>query len=138
MSQRDAKLAKAEPDSELDEHAYAVIGAAIAVHRVLGPGLLESVYEEAFCIELAHREIPFERQVPLTVGYRQRRVGEVKLDVLVGGRLIVELKSVDRLGPIHTAQLLSYLKVARLRLGLLVNFNVTELRQGIKRLINSP
>jgi len=107
------------------------------VHRVLGPGLLESVYEEAVCIELRLREISFARQVRLSVEYKQHRVGKARLDLLVGQQLIVELKAVDRIAPVHVAQLLSYLKVARLRLGLLVNFNVREVRTGIRRLVNT-
>jgi GxxExxY protein len=113
-----------------------VIGAAIDVHRSLGPGLLESVYEEALCVELTWLGIPFARQVSLHVNYRSHRVGEAKLDLLVDQRLIIELKAVDRIAPIHLAQLLSYLKITKLRLGLLINFNVTELRSGIKRCIN--
>jgi len=127
-----------EPTTELDALAYVVIGAALEVHRTLGPGFLGSVYEEALCIELTQREIPFERQVSCSVQYKQHRIGVAKLDLIVGGKLIVELKAVDSLAPIHVAQLLSYLKMARLHLGLLINFNVPELRHGIKRLINSP
>jgi GxxExxY protein len=132
-----AEIRRAEPGVELDRLAYAVIGAVITVHSALGPGLLESVYEEALCIELALRGIPFARQVALGVEYKDHHVGEARLDVLVADQLILELKSVDRLAPIHAAQLLSYLKIARLRLGLLINFNVPQARQGIRRLINT-
>jgi GxxExxY protein len=141
MNRQDAKGAKKNwgdgPGREVDRLAYAVIGGLIEVHRFLGPGLLESVYEEALCVELGLRRISFARQVALSVEYKQHRVGEARLDVLVGEKLILELKAVDSLAPVHVAQLLSYLKIARLRLGLLVNFNVPELRTGIRRLINT-
>ena len=132
-----AEIRRDEPGQELDRLTYAVIGAVIDVHRVLGPGLLESVYEEALCVELKLRGISFARQVRLSVEYKQHRVGKARLDLVVGERLILELKAVDRLAPIHVAQLLSYLKIARIRLGLLVNFNVREVRTGIKRLVNT-
>ena len=115
-----------------------MIGAAIEVHRVLGPGFLESVYEEAFCVELTARRIPFTRQIPAAVTYKGHQVGEHRLDVLVSGQLIVELKAVDELAPIHTAQLISYLKATGRRLGLLINFNVPVLKEGIKRIVLSP
>jgi GxxExxY protein len=126
-----------EPDKETDGLAAAVIGAAIEVHRVLGPGYLESVYEEALAIELGLQHFPFERQRPITVKYKKHPVGEGRLDFLAGGRLIVELKAVDALAPIHTAQVISYLKTLSLPLGLLINFNVPLLKQGIKRVILS-
>ena len=114
-----------------------VIRAAIEVHRALGPGLLESIYEEALCVELALANIPFERQVSMRVHYKRQDIGNVKLDLLVCDQLIVELKTVDSIAPVHVAQLLSYLKIKRLELGMLLNFNVSELRQGIKRIINT-
>jgi GxxExxY protein len=114
-----------------------VIGAAIEVHRVLGPGLLESIYEEALCVELALAHIPFERQVPMKVHYKRHEIGAAKLDLLVGGQLVVELETVESIAPVHVAQLLSYLKINHLKLGLLLNFNVAELRHGIKRVINT-
>jgi GxxExxY protein len=126
-----------EPDKETDELAAAVIGAAIEVHRVWGPGYLESVYEEALAVELGLQRIPFERQKPSAVEYKGRPVGEGRVDLLVGGRLIVELKAVDALAPIHTAQVISYLKTLNLPLGLPINFNVPLLKQGIKRIILS-
>jgi GxxExxY protein len=128
----------AEPTPELDRLAHEVIGAAIEVHRVLGPGFLESVYEEAFCVELTARRIPFTRQIPAAVTYKGHQVGDHRLDVLVSGQLIVELKAVDELAPIHTAQLISYLKATGRRLGLLINFNVPVLKEGIKRIVLSP
>jgi len=126
-----------EPAEKLDELAKAVIGAAIEVHRELGPGFLESVYEEALCVELKLKGIPFERQVPIAVDYRGYRVGESRLDLLVDQALAVELKAVDVLAPIHHAQVLSYLKALGGRLGLLINFNVPVLKNGIKRIVLS-
>jgi GxxExxY protein len=121
--------------AELDRVSYLTIGAAIEVHRILGPGLLESIYEEALCVELASRKLPFARQVPAKVMYKQHSIGEVRLDLVVCDRVVLELKATDGIAPIHVAQLLSYLKATRLRLGLLINFNVPELRHGIKRLV---
>jgi GxxExxY protein len=127
-----------EPSVELDRLAHRVIGAAIEVHGVLGPGFLESVYEEALCVELTFRGIPFARQVPIGVQYKGERVGEARLDLLVDQTLVVELKAVEVLAPIHVAQILSYLKATRLHLGLLISFNVTLLRRGIRRVIYTP
>ena len=126
-----------EPSTEIDQLARAVIGAAIEVHRVLGPGFLESIYEEALCIELESRGIPFARQVPVAVDYKGRKIGESRLDLLVGESLIVELKAVEALAPIHSAQVISYLKATRRHLGLLINFNVPVLREGLKRIVLS-
>ena len=99
-----------EPDKTLDELAHAVIGAAIEVHRNLGPGFLESVYEEALGVELEPSGIRFQRQVPISMTYKGRAVGEARLDLLVNDVLIVELKAVDAFAPIHGAQVISYLK----------------------------
>ena len=126
-----------EPDAELDGLARQVIGAAIEVHRHLGPGLLEEVYEEALCMEFDLRKIPFMRQERVGISYKGRPVGKGKLDLLVGGRLIVELKSVEKLAPIHSAQIISYLRMTRRMLGLLINFNVPVLKEGIKRVVLS-
>ena len=126
-----------EPNKELDFLAHEVIGAAIEVHRLIGPGYLESVYEEAFSVELNLRKIDFTRQVIIGVNYKDHIVGEGRLDFLVGGKLVVELKAVDMLAPIHTAQVLSYLKATGLRLVLLINFNASILRNGLKRIILS-
>lgn len=115
-----------------------MIGSAIEVHRLLGPGFLESVYEEALCVELSLRGIPFARQVPVGVPYKGNTVGEARLDLLVDECLVVELKAVETIAPIHVAQVISYLKATRLRLGLLITFNVTWLRRGIKRVIHTP
>ncbi len=127
----------AKPSQDLDRLAHAVIGAAIEVHRQLGPGLLEPLYEEAFCIELALRQIPFKRQPKVPVSYKGKRIGRNKLDVLVDGHLIVELKSVERLAPIHSAQIISYLRITGHQLGLLINFNVPVLKDGLKRVVLS-
>ena len=124
-----------EPSKELDQLAHAVIGAAIEVHKLLGPGFLESVYEEALCIELGLRGIPFIRQAPIAVQYKGYQIGENRLDLLVGGMLIVELKAVDALAPLHHAQVLSYLKATGHQLGLLINFNAFILTHGIKRIV---
>jgi GxxExxY protein len=127
----------AEPDSELDRLAYDTIGAAIEVHRILGPGYLESVYEQAMEVELRLRGIPVETQTVVGVDYKGHVVGGARIDLIVGERLIVELKAVDALQPIHSAQLLSYLRARNARLGLLINFNVPVLRDGIRRIILS-
>ncbi len=126
-----------DPFSDLNDLTGDVIGAAIEVHRTLGPGLLESVYEECLCMELGLRGVPFERQKELPILYKGRRLaGGFRLDVVADGRVIVELKACDTLLPIHEAQLLSYLKMAEIKVGLLINFNVPVLREGIKRMAN--
>ena len=123
-------------DDERDPLTGAVIGAAMEVHRILVPGLLESVYERCLCRELDLRGIPNAPQVKLPVVYKGERLGEdFKMDVVVDGRLLLELKTVDRLEPIHHAQLLTYMRLSGIRLGLLLNFKVTLLKDGIKRLI---
>jgi GxxExxY protein len=124
-----------EPSEALDALAHSVIGAALEVHRVLGPGFLECVYEEALCVELGLRDIPLVSQHPVRVNYKGTRVGEGRLDLLVADALIVELKAVETLLPVHSAQLHSYLKATGYRLGLLINFNVPLLRDGIKLVI---
>jgi GxxExxY protein len=126
-----------EPDRQLDRLAYQVIGAAIEVHRLLGPGFLESVYEEAMCIELALREIAFTRQHQVTIDYKGRPVGQGRLDILVAESLVVELKAVEALAPIHSAQMISYLRITKRQLGLLINFKVAILRDGIRRIVLS-
>lgn len=124
-----------EPSIHADMLAKAVIGAAIEVHRELGPGFSEAIYEEALAMELAIRNIPFERQKVCYVEYRSTRIGECRLDFLIDNELILELKAVEALAPIHTAQVLSYLKTTGYDLALLINFNVTSLKLGIKRII---
>lgn len=126
-----------EPTPEEDEFARRVIGAAIEVHRILGPGYLEKTYEEALAIEMTQQGIPFQRQPPVAVTYKGHHVGEGKLDFLVGGCLIVELKAVDALAEVHRAQVMSYLKATGLCLGLLINFQTSVVKDGIKRVIFS-
>jgi GxxExxY protein len=137
LNRQDAKGAKTEPDRESDRLVHSVIGAAIEVHRVLGPGFLESVYEAALAVELELRGISFERQRPVPLVYKSQEIGEGRLDLLVGNRVIVELKAVEALAPIHKAQVISYLKATRLNLGLLINFNVPVLKDGIERVVLS-
>ncbi len=121
---------------EFDELSNRVIGCAIEVHRHLGPGLLESAYEQCLGIELSTKGILFELQSELHVEYRGRTVDcGYRIDVLVDNALILELKSVEKLMPIHDAQLLTYLKLAGIRTGLLINFNVPLLKDGIKRMV---
>ncbi len=113
-----------------------IIGAAIEVHKQLGPGLLESVYEECLAYELSQIQIPFERQKPISVVYKNVRLDcGFKIDLLVDKVVLVELKAIDALAPIHDAQLLTYLKLTNCKLGLLLNFNVLRLRNGIRRLV---
>lgn len=126
-----------EPEPVLNILAGHVIGAAIEVHKVIGPGYLESVYEEALCRELEIRQIPFSRQHVFNLTYKGVTVGHGRLDLLVSDQLIVELKAVEMLMPIHKAQLLSYLRATQCALGLLINFNVPMLRNGIRRLVLS-
>jgi GxxExxY protein len=118
-----------------DEHSLSeqIIGAAIEVHRALGPGLLESIYENALCHELSLRDITFNRQVIVPLTYKGHAVGEHRLDLLVGDKIIVEIKAVERFDPVHEAQLLGYLRAAGKREGLLINFNNVLLKNGIKR-----
>jgi GxxExxY protein len=119
----------------LDEITECVIGAAIEVHRALGPGLLESIYEASLAHELRLRGIEHEVQVPLPLSYKGLRLDHCnfRLDVVVAGRVVVEIKAIEKLLAVHEAQLLSYLKLSGLKLGLLINFNVPVLKDGIKR-----
>ena len=115
-----------------------IIGAAIDVHRALGPGLLESAYEACLAYELIQREMKVEQQKPLPLIYRDVQLDcGYRIDLLVDDAVIVEIKSVDSLAPIHQAQLLSYLKLSGCEVGLLINFNVKLLKQGIARMVNS-
>jgi len=112
-----------------------VIGAAIEVHKSLGPGLLESIYEECLCIELRLKKIPFEKQKELPIEYKGVKLHSAyRIDIVVDERLIVELKACESLQPIHDAQLLTYLRLTGIKYGLLINFNVPVLKEGIKRL----
>jgi len=124
-----------EPSVQLDETASVVFSAALEVHRVLGPGFLESVYEEAMAVELELRGITFERQKPIGVSYKGYAIGEGRLDFFVQNSLIVELKAAEKLLPIHQAQLMSYLKATGCRPGLLVNFHERLLKDGVRRVV---
>lgn len=121
----------------LDDLTEKIIGAAISVHRALGPGLLESAYEECLCFELSQRGLNFKRQVPLPVVYKGVKLdcGYI-MDIVVEDEIILEIKAVDRLIPVNDAQLLSYLKLYNKRIGLLMNFHVPVLKDGLKRLVN--
>lgn len=122
---------------EINKITETIIGAAIAVHKSLGPGLLESAYEACLAFELVDRGLSVERQKALPVIYRDIKLDcGYRLDLLVGEKVIVELKSIDRLLPIHSAQLLSYLKLSGCKVGLLINFNVKILKSGLRRIIN--
>ncbi len=113
-----------------------ILSAAIEVHRYLGPGLLESVYEDCLSYELTHRNLTIERQKPVTLRYKDLVLeGYFRIDLLVESKIILELKSVEAIAPIHMAQVLSYMRLTHIRLGLLLNFNVPVLKNGIKRLI---
>lgn len=126
------------PDrAALNSLSSSIIGAAIEVHRHLGPGLLESAYEECLCYELTQSNLAFRRQVAIPVKYKGLSLKcDFRLDLIVEDTVIVEVKTVDQLAPIHAAQLLTYLKATDKPLGLLINFNVPILKKGIKRLLN--
>ena len=116
-----------------------IIGGCIAVHRALGPGLLESAYEHCLARELELRGLPFQRQVPFGIEYRGTVVDcGYRVDLVVCGQVIVELKAIDHIEPVHLAQVLTYLKLGGFPIGLLVNFNVPSLRQGLRRLTLRP
>jgi GxxExxY protein len=120
--------------NNLNEFTDAIIGAAVEVHRTLGPGLLESTYEMCLCRELNIRGIPFERQVPIPVDYKGVKLDcGYRADIIVDGRILVEIKAIDSLLPIHDAQLLTYLKLGGWKIGLLINFNVELLKHGLRR-----
>ena len=122
---------------ELNSITEQIIGASIDVHKTLGPGLLESAYEACLAYELSQRGLAVERQKALPVIYREVSLDcGYRIDLLVEGLVVVELKAVEKLGPVHEAQLLSYLKLSGCRVGLLINFNVKLLKQGIRRMVN--
>ena len=137
MTNNEAVATQNQSKLHMNKITEEIIAAAIEVHRNLGPGLLESAYEACLVFELRDRGLVFEQQKPLPIIYRDVVV-EVgyRLDLLVENSVVVELKSVERLEPIHQAQLLSYLKLSGYELGLLINFNVRMLKHGIKRLVN--
>ena len=122
---------------DLNKLSSTIIGAAIEVHQTLGPGLLESAYEECLCKELGLRRLSFERQKPLPLEYKGDKLDcGYRLDVVVENGIILELKACAQIEPIHKAQLLTYLKLSKLSLGLLLNFNVPLMRDGIVRIVN--
>lgn len=114
-----------------------VIGCAIEVHKALGPGLLESAYEACLCRELEMRKLPFQRQAPLTFDYKGVQIDcAYRMDIVVAESLLLELKSVEQIHPIHEAQTISYLKLSKLKQGLLINFNVPLLKDGLRSFLN--
>jgi len=121
----------------LEALASQVIGSAIEVHKTIGPGYLESVYEEALCRELTLRQVPYSRQHEFVLSYKGFSVGQGRLDLLVAGCLVVELKAIESFSAIHQAQVISYLRAMNLNLGLLINFNVPLLKNGIRRVVIS-
>jgi len=120
---------------ERDPITEKIIGCAIEVHRQLGPGLLEATYEAALCIELEEAGLKFQRQVSVPAIYKGRSIGEYRLDLLVEDTAVVEIKSVERFDPVFEAQILTYLRITRKRVGLLINFNARLLHAGIKRFV---
>ncbi len=125
--------------SQLNEISRQVIGAAIEVHRELGPGLLETAYEACLAYELSQRGLAVERQKQLPIAYKSVQLDTVyRLDLLVERQVIVELKAVEQLSPVHRTQLLTYLKLSGVELGLLINFNVKVLKDGVSRVIYGP
>ncbi len=121
-------------DLSLNKITNVVIGAAIEVHRQLGPGLLESAYQECLCKELSLKGIPFERERPLQLEYKGLELEcGYRLDILVANSVVIEIKSVETLAPVHEAQLITYLKLGGWKVGLLINFNVAVLKDGIRR-----
>ena len=120
---------------ELNKRTEATVGAAIELHRILGPGLLEATYEAALCIELKRRGIRHLRQPSILLTYKGESVGDYRIDVLVEDLVIVEIKSVDRFDPIFSAKLLTYLRSASKKVGLLINFNTRFLKDGIRRYV---
>lgn len=121
---------------ETENVAASIVDAAFQVHSELGPGLLESVYETCLAYELSLRDLVVEKQVPVAVNYRGIRLDAgLRVDLLVGGCVVIELKAVEQILPVHTAQLLTYLKLTGKRLGFLINFNVPRIKEGLKRVI---
>ena len=122
---------------DINKLSSKIISAAIEVHKALGPGLLESAYEECICYEFRLRDFGFERQKPLPIIYKGNKLDcGYRLDIVVENAIILELKACEKIEPIHKAQLLTYLKLSGLKLGLLLNFNVPLMREGITRVVN--
>ena len=124
-----------DTETQRDSLTEAIIGAAIDVHRILGPGLLESAYQECLCVELGLRNLRFSSQVALPVEYKGHHVDlGYRIDLVVENRIVLELKTVERLLPLHEAQLLTYLRLGHFSTGLLLNFNVPVLKNGVRRM----
>ena len=135
VSHKDTKSTKNDKE-KANELSNLVIGAAIEVHRIVGPGLLESAYEECLAHELTQQGVSIARQVPVSLNYKGLHLScAYRIDLLVEGLLVVEVKAIERIDPVHTAQVLTYLRMQGLWLGLLINFNVPMLKNGIKRLV---
>lgn len=120
---------------ELNFLTEKIIGCSIEVHKYLGPGLLESIYEKALCYELNENKIKYEQQIGIPILYKGLNLGDYRIDLLIENEIIIELKAVDKIDPVFEAQLLTYLKITGKKLGLLINFNVPVLKNGIKRII---
>ena len=132
-TQRHRDTEKSYFDSDLTE---TIIGCAIEVHRALGPGLLESVYEECLCYELQQKDLNFERQKILPLSYKEVRLeAGYRLDLVVEGKVIVEIKCVEKLMPVHEAQIMTYLRLTKIKTGLLINFFTPVLKDGIRRIV---
>ena len=139
LQRQDAKSPRRqEPGEDVDALAHAVIGAALEVHKTLGPGYPESIYEEALCHELMLKSIPFERQHSVPVSYKGHHCGEGRLDLWVDRKLIVELKAVEQVLSKHKAQGKAYLVATRCQLALVINFNEALLKDGIHRIVYTP
>ena len=129
-------MAKYEPiPQEAERWGKALLDAAFEVHTILGAGFIERVYEDALCYELTLRRVSFERQKMVVVPYKEFQIEGQRLDLLIGGMVIAEIKAVDAIHPVHQAQLMSYLKATGLRLGFVINFNVPHLKEGIRRVV---
>jgi GxxExxY protein len=122
-----------EPDPGLNQVTNAIIGACIAVHRELGPAYSEEIYEEALSMEFDARGIQYSRQHPIEVVYRDKVIGTGRVDFVVEGQVVVEIKAIEQLAPVHTAQVISYLRTTRCKLGMLINFRTKMLKDGIRR-----
>jgi GxxExxY protein len=125
--------------AEIEQMATIAVDAAFAVHLEFGPGLLESAYEACFARELELRDIEYQRQLPVPLNYKGRLI-EVgfRADVVIGGKLLIELKAVEQVIPVHKAQVITYLRILKLPLGLLINFNEVLIKDGIQRVLNFP
>jgi GxxExxY protein len=119
----------------MEDVAHRAIGCGITVHRILGPGFKETIYDQAFCLELNEAGLRFEREKRILVSYKHWQLPGHRVDLIVEGIVLIELKAIPRLRPLHTRQVVSYLKATDLRLGLLMNFNVSVLRDGIRRVV---